>query len=45
MGEDAGVEMPITEQVVKVVYDGMAPAEMLKHLMSRPTREEQGQES
>lgn len=45
MGQDAGVEMPITEQVVKVVHDGMPPAEMLQHLMSRPTREEQGQQS
>lgn len=45
MGQDAGVEMPITEQVVSVVHDGMAPEKMLKHLMSRPTREEQGQDS
>ncbi len=44
MGQDAGVEMPITEQVVNVVKNGMAPAEMLEALMSRPVREEQGQE-
>lgn len=43
MGRDAGVEMPITEQVVNVVHNGMAPAEMLEALMSRPVREEQGQ--
>lgn len=45
MGQDAGVEMPITEQVVNVVHNGMKPREMLYHLMSRPTREEQGQGS
>ena len=38
------MEMPITEQVVNVVKNGMAPAEMLEALMSRPVREEQGQE-
>lgn len=43
MGQDAGVEMPITEQVVNVVKNGMAPADMLEALMSRPVREEQGQ--
>ena len=32
------------EQVVNVVKNGMAPAEMLEALMSRPVREEQGQE-
>ncbi len=45
MGHDAGVEMPITQQVVNVVHHGMRPAEMLAELMSRPTREEQGQGS
>jgi glycerol-3-phosphate dehydrogenase (NAD(P)+) len=43
MGHDVGVEMPITEQVVNVVHDGMRPRDMLYNLMSRPVREEQGQ--
>jgi glycerol-3-phosphate dehydrogenase (NAD(P)+) len=42
MGLDAGVEMPITEQVVNVVHHGMKPGQMLHQLMSRPVREEQG---
>lgn len=37
-----GVEMPITEQVVKVVADGMSPAKMIGALMSRETGPEQG---
>lgn len=43
MGHDAGVEMPITQEVVNVVQHGMKPREMLYNLMSRPVREEQGQ--
>lgn len=45
MGRNAGVEMPITEQVVNVVHHAMQPSEMLAQLMSRPTRGEQGQEA
>jgi glycerol-3-phosphate dehydrogenase len=45
MAHDVGVEMPITEQVVNVVHDGMRPRDMLYNLMSRPVREEQGQHS
>lgn len=37
-----GVEMPITEQVVKVVHEAMSPSEMLRALMMRPTKPEQG---
>lgn len=37
-----GVEMPITEEVVKVVRDGMPPGEMLANLMGRDKRAEQG---
>ncbi|MEI2643879.1 MAG: NAD(P)H-dependent glycerol-3-phosphate dehydrogenase [Candidatus Nanopelagicales bacterium] len=37
-----GVDMPITEQVVQVVHDGMAPREMLYNLMSRDPKAEQG---
>lgn len=43
IGQDAGVEMPITEQVVNVVHNGMKPRDMLYNLMARPIREEQGQ--
>jgi len=35
-----GVDMPITEAVVKVVYEGMTPLEMLRSLMSRDTKAE-----
>jgi len=45
MGQDAGVELPITEQVVNVVHNGMKPRDMLYNLMSRPIREEQGQDA
>ncbi|MDP4014910.1 MAG: NAD(P)H-dependent glycerol-3-phosphate dehydrogenase [Candidatus Nanopelagicales bacterium] len=45
MGQDAGVEMPITQQVVEVVHHGMKPRDMLYNLMSRPVRAEQGQSS
>ena len=37
-----GVEMPITEQVVQVVHNEMAPREMLANLMSRDPKAEQG---
>ncbi|MCH9816261.1 MAG: NAD(P)-dependent glycerol-3-phosphate dehydrogenase [Actinomycetia bacterium] len=43
MARDAGVEMPITEQVVNVVHNEMKPRDMLARLMARPVREEQGQ--
>lgn len=36
----AGVEMPITEGVVKVVHDGLDPADMVKSLMSREAKPE-----
>lgn len=42
LGTRNGVEMPITEQVVAVVRDGMAPREMLGNLMSRDQKAEQG---
>jgi len=34
------VDMPITEQVVRLVHDGAAPADMLRGLMSRDTKSE-----
>ncbi len=42
LGKANGVEMPITEQVVQVVHNGMSPREMLGNLMSRDPRAEQG---
>ncbi|HAM22546.1 MAG TPA: glycerol-3-phosphate dehydrogenase [Actinobacteria bacterium] len=42
LGKANGVEMPITEQVVQVVHNGMSPQEMLGNLMSRDPRAEQG---
>jgi glycerol-3-phosphate dehydrogenase (NAD(P)+) len=35
-----GVDMPITEHVVGVVHDGMAPREMVRSLMSREAKSE-----
>jgi glycerol-3-phosphate dehydrogenase (NAD(P)+) len=35
-----GVEMPITEHVVAVVHEGMAPSEMVRRLMSREAKSE-----
>jgi glycerol-3-phosphate dehydrogenase (NAD(P)+) len=37
----AGVEMPITEQVVNVVHHGMAPSRMVAAFMARETKHEQ----
>ena len=34
------VEMPITEQVVRVVHDGLAPRDLVATLMSRDTKPE-----
>lgn len=34
------VEMPITEQVVKVCHEGMSPAQAVLHLMKRETKPE-----
>jgi glycerol-3-phosphate dehydrogenase (NAD(P)+) len=42
LAQSVGVEMPITEQVVRVVTEGMSPREMLGALMSRSTKPEQG---
>ena len=40
-----GVDMPITQQVVKVVHEGMPPGDALGPLMARPVGPDQGQES
>ena len=42
LAASAGVEMPITEQVVRVVHEGMSPRQMLGALMTRATKAEQG---
>lgn len=44
MAQELGVEMPITQQVVNVVHEGMEPRQVLAKLMSRPVGAEQGQE-
>ncbi len=33
-----GVEMPIVEQIYKIIYDGVPPADAVRALMSRPLR-------
>ncbi len=45
LAQSVGVDMPITEQVVKVVTEGMSPKEMLGALMTRETKAEQGMEA
>lgn len=40
VAERAGVEMPICEQVYRVVYEGVAPKDAVKELMSRALKPE-----
>jgi glycerol-3-phosphate dehydrogenase (NAD(P)+) len=40
LARGSGVDMPITEAVVKVVHEGMTPTEMMLSLMSRETKAE-----
>ncbi len=40
LAERHGVEMPITRQVYRILYEGLAPAEAVRELMSRDPREE-----
>ncbi|MFV0461859.1 MAG: NAD(P)H-dependent glycerol-3-phosphate dehydrogenase [Nostocoides sp.] len=40
LARDVGVEVPITEQVVKVVHEGRSPAEVVGALMSRARKAE-----
>jgi glycerol-3-phosphate dehydrogenase (NAD(P)+) len=40
LAQRTGVEMPITEQVVRVVHGGEAAADMVKELMTRETKPE-----
>jgi len=40
LGRKNGIDMPITEQVVRVCHDGVAPAVAVKILMGRETRPE-----
>jgi glycerol-3-phosphate dehydrogenase (NAD(P)+) len=37
-----GVEMPITDQVTKVIHEGKSPIEVLQSFMARSTRAEEG---
>ena len=40
LAQSHGVDMPITEQVVEVVHNGLAPAEMLTRFMARDMKPE-----
>jgi glycerol-3-phosphate dehydrogenase (NAD(P)+) len=40
LADEAGVEMPITNEVVAVLYEDKSPSEAVKRLMSRPLRAE-----
>ena len=40
LAEQRGIEMPITEQMVKVLYEGKAPAEAVQDLMGRELKAE-----
>jgi glycerol-3-phosphate dehydrogenase (NAD(P)+) len=40
MAQERGIEMPITEEVYAVLFDGKSPAEATTSLMLRPPREE-----
>lgn len=40
LGKKLGVEMPITEQVYKILYEGSTPQEALKELMNRELKME-----
>jgi glycerol-3-phosphate dehydrogenase (NAD(P)+) len=39
-GGSLGVEMPITEQTYRVLYDGVAPADAVRSLLSREAKQE-----
>lgn len=39
------VDMPITEQVTKVIHEGKSPIEVLQSFMARSTRAEEGQQT
>ena len=40
VAQRAGVEMPICEQVYRVVYEGVSPKDAVKELMSRALKPE-----
>ncbi len=40
LSKKLGVELPITEQLYKLLFEGVQPAEALKTLMGRPTKNE-----
>ncbi len=40
LAEDLGVEMPISEAVYRILYEGEDPAEALKKLLARPLKAE-----
>jgi glycerol-3-phosphate dehydrogenase (NAD(P)+) len=40
LARERGVEMPITEQMVQVLYQGKSPGKALEDLMGRELKEE-----
>jgi glycerol-3-phosphate dehydrogenase (NAD(P)+) len=40
LAESKGIDMPITEQVYRVLFENLSPAKATDELMNRPTREE-----
>ena len=40
LGEKIGVELPITDQVYRILYEGKDPLEAVRDLMSRRLKEE-----
>lgn len=40
LGKKLGVELPITEQLYNILFNGVAPFDALKNLMGRPTMNE-----
>ena len=41
--QEMGVEMPITEQTYRVLFEGLEPQQAVQNLLSRETRPEQGE--
>ncbi|MBR6044645.1 MAG: NAD(P)-dependent glycerol-3-phosphate dehydrogenase [Ruminococcus sp.] len=40
LGKKLGIELPITEQLYKILFNGCKPEDALKNLMGRPTKNE-----
>jgi glycerol-3-phosphate dehydrogenase (NAD(P)+) len=40
LAEKQGIEMPITEQMFRILHDGKPPRDAIRELMTRPATEE-----